>query len=143
MAPLLALALSLFVLFHGKPTAVADEPWTPPAWSELGAGPRRDVNRYSDSTAYEAARNDTAMALRRWRYDSDSSKVVALVASPRVSKPLPAIVYCRGSYLQDGRTAGFLPLLHRLARAGFFVVAPQYRGSEGGTGRDDMGGADV
>jgi dipeptidyl aminopeptidase/acylaminoacyl peptidase len=129
----------VFALFVAGP--VANEPWTAPPWSELGSGPRRDINRYSDSTAYEAARNDRSIETRRWRYRSDSSEVVALVALPKA--PRAAIVYCRGSYLQDGRIATFLPLLQRLAHAGYPVIAPQYRGSEGGTGTDEMGGADV
>jgi dipeptidyl aminopeptidase/acylaminoacyl peptidase len=104
---------------------------------------RRGVSRYSDSTAYEAARTDTAFEARRWRYLSDSVEVVALVYRARAAARRPAIVYCRGSYVQDGQAATFLPLFHRLARAGYFVVAPQYRGSEGGQGRDEMGGADV
>ena len=33
--------------------------------------------------------------------------------------------------------------MHRLADAGFVVVAPMYRGSEGAPGRDEMGGADL
>ena len=122
---------------------LADERWTPPPWTGLAAGPRRDVNRYADSTAYEAARTDTAFEARRWRYPSDSAEVVALVLRPRAKGRRPAIVYCRGSYIQQGLAEGFLPQLHRFARAGFFVVAPQYRGSEGGSGRDEMGGADV
>jgi len=130
----------------GKPNAtrlLADENWSVPAWSELGTAQRRAVDRYFDSTAYEAARNDTAYQARRWRYPSDSAEVIALVLSPRAAGARPAIVYCRGSYIQQDQAATFLPLFHRLARAGYFVVAPQYRGSEGGTGRDEMGGADV
>ena len=122
---------------------LADEAWSPAPWSDLAAGPKRDVRRYADSLAYEAARSDTAFAARRWRYRSDSAEVVALVLAARTPQRRPAIVYCRGSYLQQGQLDGFLPLLHRLARAGYFVVAPQYRGSEGGTGRDEMGGEDV
>jgi dipeptidyl aminopeptidase/acylaminoacyl peptidase len=34
-------------------------------------------------------------------------------------------------------------MFHRLAKAGFAVVAPLYRGSDGGEGRDEMGGADL
>jgi dipeptidyl aminopeptidase/acylaminoacyl peptidase len=104
---------------------------------------RRALDRYADSTAYEAARSDSAFEARRWRYLSDSLEVVAFVVRPRGTAPRPAIVYCRGSYIQQDMAPSFLPLLHRLARAGYFVVAPQYRGSEGGEGRDEMGGADV
>jgi dipeptidyl aminopeptidase/acylaminoacyl peptidase len=122
---------------------LADEVWSPAPWSALAAGPKRDVGRYADSAAYETARNDTAFDARRWRYPSDSAEVVALVMRARTAARRPAIVYCRGSFIQQGQLDGFLPLLHRLARAGYLVVAPQYRGSEGGTGRDEMGGADV
>ena len=127
----------------GGTAIVVDERWAPPAWTELAAAPRRELSRYADSTAYETARADTSFAARRWRYRSDSAEVVALVLRPRAAGRRPAIVYCRGSYIQQGLETVFLPQLHRFARAGFFVVAPQYRGSEGGTGRDDMGGADV
>jgi dipeptidyl aminopeptidase/acylaminoacyl peptidase len=127
----------------GATGILADERWTPPAWTELAAAPRREVNRYADSAAYEAARVDTAFEARRWRYPSDSAEVVALALRPHAAGRRPAIVYCRGSYIQQGLEAAFLPQLHRFARAGYFVVAPQYRGSEGGTGRDEMGGADV
>ena len=126
-----------------RTTPIADEPWAPPTWSSLAADARKALNRYSDSTAYEAARADTAFEARQWHYASDSVDVVALVLRPRAAGRHPAIVYCRGSYIQQGQAASFLPLFHRLARAGYFVVAPQYRGSEGGAGRDDMGGADV
>jgi dipeptidyl aminopeptidase/acylaminoacyl peptidase len=34
-------------------------------------------------------------------------------------------------------------MFHRLALAGFAVIAPMYRGSDGGQGQDEMGGADV
>ena len=149
-APLVVLAILLIApavnAAPGKPTAtrlLADESWAPPAWSELGPAQRRAVDRYSDSTAYEAARNDSTYQARRWRYPSDSAEVVALVLGARAAGARPAIVYCRGSYIQQDQAATLLPLFHRLARAGYFVVAPQYRGSEGGTGRDEMGGADV
>jgi len=122
---------------------ISDEAWSSPAWADLASGARRAVNRYADSTSYEAARTDTAFDARRWRYLSDSIEVVALVFRPRAAGPHPAIVYCRGSYVQQDLAPSFMPLLHRLARAGYFVVAPQYRGSEGGAGRDEMGGADV
>jgi len=130
---------------RGSPAArpIADEVWAPLAWSSLAAEPRKAVNRYSDSTAYEAARTDSSFESRQWRYASDTVDVVALVFRPRAAGPHPAIIYCRGSYLQQGLAPSFLPLLHRLARAGYVVVAPQYRGSEGGAGRDEMGGADV
>jgi len=148
LVALLALLLLASAVSSASPTPSrtrlkADDPWLPPSWSELGAGARGAVDRYADSTAYDAARSDAAFEARRWRYLSDSVEVVAFVLRPRGAEPHPAIVYCRGSYLQQGMAPSLLPLLHRLARAGYLVVAPQYRGSEGGEGRDEMGGADV
>ena len=148
--PAVALALLLVASgAHGvgrKPGAtriMVDETWAPRSWAELAAAPRREASRYADSSSYEAARGDPAYEARRWRYLIDSAEVVALVFRPRAAGRRPAIVYCRGSYIQSGLEEAFLPQLHRFARAGYFVVAPQYRGSEGGSGRDEMGGADV
>ena len=140
---LIACAASPAAKKTARTSLLADEAWTPAPWSELAAGPKRDVNRYADSTAYETARIDSSFDMRRWRYLSDAAEVVALVLRPRSTGRRPAIVYCRGSWIQQGQLDSFLPLLHRLAGAGYVVVAPQYRGSEGGTGRDEMGGADV
>lgn len=120
------------------------EPWQPPAWSELAGSVRREIQRESDSLGYERARTDPECTKRWWRYRSDTCDVVAVECRPsRSAGPLPAIVFCRGSFVQNGLTPALLTRLHRLARAGFVVVAPQYRGSEGGTGRDEMGGADL
>jgi dipeptidyl aminopeptidase/acylaminoacyl peptidase len=35
-----------------------------------------------------------------------------------------------------------IAFLHRLASQGFIVIAPQYRGSDGGEGKDEIGGSD-
>ena len=109
---------------------------------------KRAIERYSTLPEYEAARRDRRFELRRWRYRSDSLAVVAYayrrkpVAGGRPQRR-PAVIYCRGSYLQDGMSPASIVVLYRLAEAGFFPVAPQYRGSEGGEGRDEMGGRDV
>ena len=109
---------------------------------------KRAIERYSNLPEYEAGRRDPRFELRRWKYRSDSLTVVAYAyrrkpapGGQRVRRP--AVIYCRGSYLQDGLSPAAVPLLHRLGEAGFFAVAPQYRGSEGGEGRDEMGGRDV
>jgi dipeptidyl aminopeptidase/acylaminoacyl peptidase len=53
------------------------------------------------------------------------------------------VIYNRGSYVAGDLAPALAPLLRRFARAGFYVLAPQYRGSDGGEGRDELGGADV
>jgi len=126
---------------------LAVEAWDPPPFDSLGGAVRRDVERYSSRDEYERARADTRTTWRRWRYLSDSLEVVAFGCVPAEADPTrsrrPAVVYCRGSYVQQNQVAAGVPVFHRLAEAGFVVVAPQYRGSEGGEGRDEMGGADV
>ncbi len=50
---------------------------------------------------------------------------------------LPVIVYNRGSYVRQNAAPELLVTFHRLVDAGFLVVAPMYRGSEGAPGRDE------
>jgi len=54
------------------------------------------------------------------------------------------IVYNRGSFTRPSGFAGeMLVMANRYGQAGFIVVAPHYRGSNGWLGRDEMGGADL
>jgi dipeptidyl aminopeptidase/acylaminoacyl peptidase len=54
------------------------------------------------------------------------------------------IVFNRGSFRRPTGFAGeMLVMANRYAQAGFIVVAPHYRGSNGWQGRDEMGGADL
>ncbi len=54
------------------------------------------------------------------------------------------IVFNRGSFIRPNGFAGeMLVMAHRYAEAGFIVVAPHYRGSNGWAGRDQLGGADL
>jgi len=130
------------------PRLVADEFGFVARFDSLATPVKREIERYSNLPEYEAARRDSRFDLRRWKYRSDSLTVVAfayrrkrVVGEQRLRRP--AVIYCRGSYLADGFAPVVMPVLHRLGEAGFFVVAPMYRGSEGSEGRDEMGGADV
>jgi dipeptidyl aminopeptidase/acylaminoacyl peptidase len=103
------------------------------------------IDRYASRDEYEAARNDANFALTRVSYESEGLTVFAYVYAPakKPSAPLPVIVFNRGSYVWKEFAGEYLTTFHRLARAGFVVVAPMYRGSGGAEGRDEMGGADV
>jgi len=52
----------------------------------------------------------------------------------------PAIVYCRGGVRSVGRVRPHW--IDSFLGRGFVVIAPCYRGDEGGEGRDEFGGAD-
>lgn len=145
----LALLLGSPAITRGAtaPRLVADEFWFVARYDSLPTPVKRELDRYTTLPEYEAARRDPRFELRRWKYRSDSVTVVAYAYR---RKPVlgeltrrPAVIYCRGSYREDGFSPASVPILHRLGEAGFFAVAPQYRGSEGGEGRDEMGGADV
>lgn len=98
-----------------------------------------------DEEEYEAVRRDPEHELSRLVYESDGLEVVAHLDRPRRSDgPLPVIVYNRGSWrMEADPIATYAPFYRRLSRQGYLVLAPQYRGSAGAAGRDEMGGADV
>ena len=95
---------------------------------------------------YEAARADERYAFEQFTYQSDGLTVGAYLYRPRSRRVLahPVIVYNRGSFARPTGFAGeMLVMANRYGRAGFVVVAPHYRGSNGWQGRDEMGGADL
>lgn len=94
---------------------------------------------------YAAARSDSRYAMEQFTYRSDDLTVGAYLYRPR-TKPaarLPVIVFSRGSYTRNGFAGEMLVMAHRYAQAGYIVVAPHYRGSNGWPGRDELGGADL
>ena len=95
---------------------------------------------------YDAARADERYAFEQFTYESEGLTVGAYLYRPRnrSASPLPVIVYNRGSFTRPKGFAGeMLVMANRYGRAGFIVVAPHYRGSNGWQGRDEMGGADL
>lgn len=106
----------------------------------------RGIGWASTREEYEAARSDARFVLEQFTYMSDGLTVGAYLY--RAIEPhrglAPVIVFNRGSYLRPTGFAGeMLVMAHRFAEAGFIVVAPQYRGSNGWAGRDELGGADL
>jgi dipeptidyl aminopeptidase/acylaminoacyl peptidase len=122
---------------------------TLPSFADLAAGPRSPTEAESccsaaDMKVYERARTDTRFEMLRVTYTSDGLPVVAFIYKPSVAgEKRPVVVYNRGSYVRQNAARELLVTFHRLADAGFVVVAPMYRGSEGAPGRDEMGGAEL
>jgi dipeptidyl aminopeptidase/acylaminoacyl peptidase len=120
-----------------------------PTFAELAAGPRSPTEAESccsgaDMKVYEHARTDARFEMLRVTYRSDGLPVVAFIYRPsKTDDKRPVVVYNRGSYVRQNAAHELLVPFHRLADAGFVVVAPMYRGSEGAPGRDEMGGADL
>lgn len=95
---------------------------------------------------YELAFHDPRFECVRMQYLSDGLRVVGYLFKPRktANRHLPALIYNRGGHA-DFDEVGTITLLqiHPFLEAGFVVLAPQYRGSDGGQGQDEFGGADV
>jgi dipeptidyl aminopeptidase/acylaminoacyl peptidase len=95
---------------------------------------------------YAAARADTRYSLEQLTYDSDGLTVGAYLYRPRTpaAKPSPVVIFNRGSWTRPrGFVGEMLVMAHRFAEAGYIVVAPHYRGSNGWAGKDELGGAEL
>jgi len=144
----------IFLLFITLPTIVfaADpkdgaiverETYQFPAYEKaLQSTNIRDIASKED---YERAIRDANFEFQRLKYISDGLKVTAYLYKPTrmTGGKLPAIIFNRGSLILGDIAPELVSMFHRLASEGFVVLAPMYRQSDGGEGRDQMGGGDV
>jgi dipeptidyl aminopeptidase/acylaminoacyl peptidase len=104
------------------------------------------TRRFYSKDEFETAKNSPSIDCLRIRYISDGLNVVGFLVKPRNSEGAryPVIVYNRGGLLDIGKldTPNLLDF-YDLASKGFVVLASQYRGNDGGEGREEFGGADV
>lgn len=109
-------------------------------------GSDRGIGWASTAEEYAAARADARYVMEQFTYVSDGLTVGAYLYHAREPGPklAPVIVFNRGSFTRPNGFAGeMLVMAHRFAQAGFIVVAPHYRGSNGWAGRDELGGAEL
>lgn len=83
----------------------------------------------------------------RMTYASDGLRIAGFILKPRsaaASARIPVVIYNHGGNSQVGSLddTGLLRL-GWLVRAGYLVIASQYRGCGGSEGDDEIGGADV
>lgn len=103
-----------------------------------------DVEKYTDKVTYETAVNDARFEFEKLTYASDGLKVIAYLYKPKESgRKFPTIIYNRGSAVRGDIAPELIAFFHRVAAEGFVVLAPMLRQSDGGEGRDELGGADV
>jgi dipeptidyl aminopeptidase/acylaminoacyl peptidase len=104
----------------------------------------REIARYATAAEYDEARADAAFRYERVLYRSSGTVVSGYLYAPKSqSGKLPVIVFSRGSLVVNNQAPLMLTMLRRLAREGFLIFAPMYRGSDGMEGRDELGGADL
>lgn len=78
-------------------------------------------------------------------YESDGLKVKAYLVQPIHSINNPCIIYNRGGNKEFGKltTKKAVFILARVASWGYVVAGSQYRGNDGGEGKEEFGGKDV
>ena len=135
--PFCFLMLSATLLAQGS--VLDRRPFEIPSYESI-AGLERYASRVEDQTAAR----DSRFRLEKLAYRSGTLRVFAYLYAPvRSVGPQPTVIFNRGSFVRDEFAGEVLTIFHRLAQAGFVVLAPMYRQSGGGEGRDEMGGADL
>ena len=110
--------------------------------AELAARPL--ASTFTNAENLRLAEAATAGRCQRVMYRSSGLRVAGFVLRPAVPGPHPVLIWLRGGNRNYGKIEQVTLLnLQWLADAGFVVIAPQYRGVDGGEGRDEFGGADV
>lgn len=102
--------------------------------------------RLASKEEFERRKMYAGMECRRIKYMSDNLKVVAHIWKPQNTdgKKLPLIIYNRGGNREFGKNADWMRSgFYTYVSQGFVVIASQYRGNDGGEGREEFGGADV
>jgi dipeptidyl aminopeptidase/acylaminoacyl peptidase len=89
----------------------------------------------------------TNIRTQRIVYRSDGLNVTGLLVQPTIIPPegLPLLIFNRGGSGRYGMLTVLqvLYLLEPLASKGYIVLASNYRGNDGGEGKEEFGGADV
>jgi dipeptidyl aminopeptidase/acylaminoacyl peptidase len=87
----------------------------------------------------------SAISYSRITYLSDGLKVIAYVAEPKQKGTYPCIISNRGGNRDFGQwnPLSIAFFLGQMASWNYVVVASQYRGNDGGEGKEEFGGKDV
>ena len=109
---------------------------------ELAASPLTTIFSVDENQRLAVAASEGRC--ERVIYRSSGLRVAGFIVRPAGPGPHPVVVWLRGGVREFGKVEQITLLnLKQLADAGFVVVAPQYRGADGGDGADEFGGGDV
>jgi dipeptidyl aminopeptidase/acylaminoacyl peptidase len=105
----------------------------------------KGISVYYSREIYQKAISNKKVRTEKLNYWSDGLKVIAYLSTPvkMQHKKYPIIVFNRGSFIRDDIAYVHAPLFQKFVDSGFIVIAPALRQSEGGEGKDEMGGADL
>ena len=102
--------------------------------------------RLPSKEEFERRKAYTGFECQRIKYLSDGLKVVGFIWKPKNTegKKFPLIIFNRGGNREFGKVDPWVKFgFYRYVSNGFVVIASQYRGVDGGEGREEFGGADV
>lgn len=104
-----------------------------------------DVERYTSRGDYEDAVKDSRFEFQKLKYMSDGFKVVTYLYKPTNTdgRKFPTIIFNRPSVVRGDIAPELISFCQRFALEGFVILVPMLRQSDGGEGRDEVGGADV
>lgn len=111
----------------------------------------RDGHHYTTNAAYltkteydTQSKEAAAIDCSRIRYLSDGLQVVAYLWKPKKigAEKLPLIIFNRGGNREFSKVTPWQSV-RRFVLDGFVVIASQYRGNDGGEGKEEFGGRDV
>ena len=95
---------------------------------------------------FEREKTYAGFECQKIKYWSDGLKVVGFIWKPKNTegKKLPLIIINHGGNGDLGKLTPWTQFgYYRFVSSGFIVIGPQYRGIDGGEGRDEFGGADL
>ncbi|MCK4561808.1 MAG: hypothetical protein KAT78_02790, partial [Flavobacteriaceae bacterium] len=116
---------------------------------------RQEYNWKNDTTITSIIFNDGKLdeqfsylnniTIEKITYLSDGLKVKGYLVQPNKTDKYPCIVYNRGGNKEFGKLSSkkAVFILARVASWGYVVAASQYRGNDGGEGKEEFGGKDV
>ena len=99
---------------------------------------------YMSPEEYRRVNDPSLIDCQRITYLSDGLKVVGFIWRPKDqgTGKLPLIIFNRGGNREFGKLTPW-HAIRRFALEGFVVIGSQYRGNDGGEGKEELGGADV
>lgn len=126
----------------GNGTLVSKEEYSFPSYKE--AIEKTFIKEYAAKEEYEKAVANNNFEFSKLTYLSNGLKVKAYLYKPKkVKTKLPVIIFNRGGLVRGDIAPELISIFHNLATEGFVVIAPMYRQSDGGEGRDETGGGDA
>ena len=137
------------IVADNKNCLISEEPFVPHAFETLDEWDRRVIGESNYQQCLRAFNTVTDVTFKRIVYNSDDLKITGVLCYPSEVQQknylYPVIIYNRGGWGELGKITvkKILNQIYPLVKAGYIVIASQYRGNDGSEGHDELGGADI